>query len=130
MNVTNIIHCFVIFSLEISSFLKFSIEVCVLMLPTVIKVNIPDVTFCLRILALLIADDKCYRHLFFTRFLICVPLIFLIKKDGDLLGCPVDKTLCSQCRGPGFNPWSGNLILSAAGKTWSSQIKKYLKKNR
>ena len=21
---------------------------------------------------------------------------------------PVAKTLCSQCRGPGFNPWSGN----------------------
>ena len=25
-----------------------------------------------------------------------------------LLGGPVAKTLCSQCRGPGFNPWSGN----------------------
>ena len=23
-------------------------------------------------------------------------------------GGPVAKTLCSQCRGPGFNPWSGN----------------------
>ena len=21
---------------------------------------------------------------------------------------PVAKTLCSQCRSPGFNPWSGN----------------------
>ena len=106
MNGTNIIHIVIysplsFFSLEISSFLKFSIKVYILMLSTAIKVNIPDVTFCLRILALLIADDKCYRHLFFTRFFICVPSIFLIKKDGDLPGRPVDKTLCSQCRGPG-----------------------------
>ena len=26
----------------------------------------------------------------------------------DFPGGTVDKTLCSQCRGPGFNPWSGN----------------------
>ena len=31
------------------------------MLPTAIKVNIPDVTFCLRILALLIADDNTLK---------------------------------------------------------------------
>ena len=24
----------------------------------------------------------------------------------DFLGGPVVKTLCSQCRGPGFDPWS------------------------
>ena len=29
---------------------------------------------------------------------------------GDFPGGPVAKTLCSQCRGPGFNPWSGKLI--------------------
>ena len=27
---------------------------------------------------------------------------------GDFLGGPVAKTLYSQYRGPGFNPWSGN----------------------
>ena len=27
---------------------------------------------------------------------------------GDFPGCPVVKTLCFQCRGCGFNPWSGN----------------------
>ena len=27
---------------------------------------------------------------------------------GDFPGGPVAKTLCSQCRGPGFDPWSGN----------------------
>ena len=27
---------------------------------------------------------------------------------GDFPGGPVAKTLCSQCRGPGFNAWSGN----------------------
>ena len=26
----------------------------------------------------------------------------------DFPGGPVAKTPCSQCRGPGFNPWSGN----------------------
>jgi len=25
----------------------------------------------------------------------------------DFPGCPVAKTSCSQCRGPGFDPWSG-----------------------
>ena len=26
----------------------------------------------------------------------------------DFPGGPVGKTLCSQCRRPGFDPWSGN----------------------
>ena len=26
----------------------------------------------------------------------------------DFSGSPVAKTPCSQCRGPGFHPWSGN----------------------
>ena len=26
----------------------------------------------------------------------------------DFPGGPVGKTLCSPCRGPGFDPWSGN----------------------
>ena len=40
--------------------------------------------------------------------------------EGDL----VAKTPHSQCRGPGFNPWSGNKIASAATKTQSSQLNK------
>ena len=28
--------------------------------------------------------------------------------EGDFPGGPVAKTPCSQCRGPGFDPWSGN----------------------
>ena len=28
----------------------------------------------------------------------------------DFPGGPVVKTLYSQCRGPGFNPWSGNYV--------------------
>ena len=33
----------------------------------------------------------------------------LIKTDSqDFLGGPVAKMLSSQCRGPGFHPWSGN----------------------
>ena len=27
---------------------------------------------------------------------------------GDFPGGAVGKTPCSQCRGPGLNPWSGN----------------------
>ena len=27
---------------------------------------------------------------------------------GDFPGGPVARTLCSQCRGPGFDPWSRN----------------------
>ena len=46
------------------------------------------------------------------------------------------ETLCSQCRGPGFHPWSGGTrshllqpkILHATSKTWHSQIKNNQKK--
>ena len=31
-----------------------------------------------------------------------------IKQYWDFPGGPVVKTLCSQCRGHGFDPWSGN----------------------
>ena len=30
------------------------------------------------------------------------------KTCTQYAGGPVAKTLCSQCRGPGFHPWSGN----------------------
>ena len=30
------------------------------------------------------------------------------EKMKDFHGGPVAKTFCSQCRGPGFDPWSGN----------------------
>ena len=63
-----------------------------------------------------------------TRF-----VLFLSEHSSwDFPGGPVAKTPCSQCRGPGFDPWSGNKIphvltpqlkiLSAATKTLSSQI--------
>ena len=37
-------------------------------------------------------------------------------------GGPVAKTPCSQCRGPGLDPWPGNQIPSATTKTQHSQI--------
>ena len=47
------------------------------------------------------------------------------------------KPPCSQCRGPGFDPWSGNWIPHAAGrethaaaKTWQSQRSKHLEKEK
>ena len=33
-------------------------------------------------------------------------------------GGPVVKIPCSQCRGPGFDPWSGNEIPCATTKDW------------
>ena len=36
--------------------------------------------------------------------------------------------LCSQCRGPRFDPWLGNWIPHAATKTQHSQINKHLNK--
>ena len=35
------------------------------------------------------------------------------KNERDSPGGPVAKTPCSQSRGPGFNPWSGNWTLPA-----------------
>ena len=34
------------------------------------------------------------------------------------------RTLHSQCRGPGFNPWSWNYIPHGTTKNWCSQINK------
>ena len=31
-----------------------------------------------------------------------------VQHSADIPGDPVSKTLCPQCRGPKFNPWSGN----------------------
>ena len=36
------------------------------------------------------------------------------KLVQELPGGPVAKTLCSQCREPGFDPWTGNWIPHAA----------------
>ena len=38
------------------------------------------------------------------------------RRERYFSGGPVTKTPCSQCRGPGFNPWPGNLIPCAATK--------------
>ena len=37
-----------------------------------------------------------------------VLLLFHVKEAWGLPGGPVAKTPCSQCQGPGFDPWSGN----------------------
>ena len=41
----------------------------------------------------------------------------LKEAKGDFSGGPVAGTLCSQCRGPRFNPWSENYIPHTATKT-------------
>ena len=40
-------------------------------------------------------------------------LTLKITSTRDFLGGPVVRTLCSQCRGHRFNPWSGTKILHA-----------------
>ena len=47
------------------------------------------------------------------------------QDEGNFLGGPVAKTLCYQCRGPGFDSWSGNLIPHATTKTQHSQINNF-----
>ena len=57
--------------------------------------------------------------------------LFENHQEGEDLNFPdglMDKTLCSQNRGPRFYPWSGNQIPCAATKTWHSQIIKKKKK--
>ena len=54
--------------------------------------------------------------------------LFKKEAEGDFSGGPVGKTLHSQRRGPGCDPWSGNSIPHVATKTWHSQINKYFKK--
>ena len=71
-------------------------------------------------------------------------LFFSQEIDEDFPGHPVAKALCSQCRGFGFDPWSGNWILHATTKDpacgsegwWSSVLQlrlgaaKYIKKKK
>ena len=35
-------------------------------------------------------------------------LLIKIRESGNIPGGPVAEAPCSQCRGAGFNPWSGN----------------------
>ena len=51
-------------------------------------------------------------------YVIYHPIVCGLKEHTfrDFPGGPVAKTLHSQCRGPGFNPWSGNWILHTATK--------------
>ena len=45
------------------------------------------------------------------------------RKSRGFTGSPVTKTPCSQCRGPGFKPWSGNEIPHAATKSLHAETK-------
>ena len=48
------------------------------------------------------------------------------RKKTDFPGGPVAKTPYSQCRGPGFNPWSGNWIPHASTKSSHAAVKDHL----
>ena len=40
------------------------------------------------------------------------------------------RILCSQCRGPGFNPWSGKYVPHTTAKTQGSQMNKQTNKQK
>ena len=48
--------------------------------------------------------------LIYIRIQYMIKVVFKIggNRGRDFPGGPVAKTLSSQCRGPGFNPWSVN----------------------
>ena len=46
-----------------------------------------------------------------------------IKNSGGFLGGPVAKTPSSQCRGPGFHPWSGSHIPHSTTKSLHATTK-------
>ena len=46
--------------------------------------------------------------------------LILKSQCWDFPSAPVAKTLHSQCRGPGFNPWSGKLMPHAANKRYAA----------
>ena len=46
-----------------------------------------------------------------------------IKKLEEFACGPVAKTLCPQCRGPRFDPWSGNYNLQATTKSLHAATK-------
>ena len=63
-----------------------------------------------------------------TAYLLTWALIYKLLW-WDFPGGPVAKSVCSQCRGPEFNPWSGNSIQQlkiphAAVKTRTAKINK------
>ena len=45
-----------------------------------------------------------------VKIIVYVYALFLKEKIRDFPGGPVARALCSHCRGPGFDPWSGNWI--------------------
>ena len=61
----------------------------------------------------------------------CWGTYFKNTDSGDFFpGGPVSKTLHSQCRGPGFDPWSGNWIPRAATKSLHEATKDLTPSNR
>ena len=51
----------------------------------------------------------------------------IIRKKGDFSGGPMAKIPCSQCKGPGFDPWLGNQTQHASTRTQHSQVNIFLK---
>ena len=63
---------------------------------------------------LIVQSDNC-SPLYLPKINETYPLKDLLTRDFP--GGPEPRTLCSQCRGPRFDPWSGNYIPHAATKS-------------
>ena len=63
------------------------------------------------------------------RTLCFISILSQLKESRDFPADSVAKTPCSQCRGPGFDPWSGNQIPRATANTQCSQRNAFLKVN-
>ena len=77
------------------------------------------------------ADVKLFGMLgicFSFKEVMLVFTISLLKRHllQDFPGGPAAKTLHSQCRGPGFDPWSGNYIPQASTRSSSAKQPKIL----
>ena len=53
-----------------------------------------------------------------------------IVVSQEFHGSPVAKTLCSQCWGPRFDPWSGNWISHATAQVYLPQLRVHMPQPR
>ena len=54
---------------------------------------------------------------------LCPGVLLFKVTHRDFHGGPMAKALCTQCRGPGFYPWSGNQIPRVTEMSWHAATK-------
>ena len=81
------------------------LQVCNLILPLMSSVTFIAESTGLGLVPSSVGRQKIHLIRFWTTE---KKLLFKVTEREDFPGGPVVKTLCSQCRGPGFHPWSEN----------------------